>query len=90
MWFISFTFDVLVNQRGIFIEGKTACQDQEEVEGIDTEAEQDELLIECAGTVFSSLGRVLSAEDFALYFQTMLPFFIKRLVHADFCKLAFL
>lgn len=71
--------EAIVNCVMDVMKGKTACQDQEEVEGIDTEAEQDELLIECAGTVFSSLGRVLSAEDFALYFQTMLPFFIKRL-----------
>ncbi|XP_077271218.1 importin-4 isoform X1 [Temnothorax americanus] len=71
--------EAIVNCVMDVMKGKTACQDQEEVEGIDTEAEQDELLIECAGTVFSSLGRVLSAEDFAHYFQTMLPFFIKRL-----------
>ncbi|KAL0099728.1 hypothetical protein PUN28_019857 [Cardiocondyla obscurior] len=61
------------------MQGNTACQDQEETGGIDGEAEQDELLIECAGTVFSSLGRILSAEEFTLCFQMILPLFIKRL-----------
>ncbi|EGI57688.1 PREDICTED: importin-4-like isoform X1 [Acromyrmex echinatior] len=71
--------EAIVNCVMDVMKDKTACQDQEEIEGIDIEAEQDGLLIECAGTVFSHLGRVLSAEDFALYFQTMLPFFLKRL-----------
>lgn len=57
--------------------GRTACQDEEEVEG--AEAEQDELLVESAGSTLSSLGRVISPEDFALYFQTTLPFLLKRL-----------
>ncbi|KAL6429712.1 hypothetical protein ACFW04_007549 [Cataglyphis niger] len=59
--------------------GKAACQDEEEVEGADIEAEQDELLVECAGTTLSSLGRVISPEDFAFYFQTVLPLLLKRL-----------
>ncbi|XP_011860165.1 PREDICTED: importin-4-like [Vollenhovia emeryi] len=71
--------EAIVNCVMDVMKGKTACQDQEEVEGVDTEAEQDELLIECAGTVFSNLGGVLLAEDFSHYFQTMLPFFIKRM-----------
>ncbi|KAL6263562.1 hypothetical protein P5V15_006351 [Pogonomyrmex californicus] len=71
--------EAIVNCVMDVMKGKTACQDQEEVEDVDTEAEQDELLIECAGTVFSSLGKTLSPEDFALHFLTMLPFFIKRL-----------
>lgn len=60
--------------------GKTECQDQEEEEDVDTEAEQDELLIECAGEVLSNFGKIIPPEDFALYFQTVLPMLLERLV----------
>ncbi|XP_003693033.1 importin-4 [Apis florea] len=59
--------------------GKTECQDQEEADDIDTEAEQDELLIECAGDVLSTFGKVISPEDFELYFHTVLPMLLERL-----------
>ncbi|KAF7381213.1 hypothetical protein HZH68_016088 [Vespula germanica] len=58
--------------------GKTKCQDQEEGEGVEIEAEQDELLVECAGDVLSNLGKAISSEDFALYFQVVLPMLIER------------
>lgn len=65
----------------IFIfKGKTKCQDQEEGEGVEIEAEQDELLVECAGDVLSNLGKAISSEDFALYFQVVLPMLIERSV----------
>ena len=53
----------------MFIIGKTECQDQEEADDIDTEAEQDELLVECAGDVLSTFGKVISPEDFEIYFH---------------------
>ncbi|XP_050478225.1 importin-4-like isoform X2 [Bombus huntii] len=59
--------------------GKTECQDQEEAEDLDIEAEQDELLVECAGDVFCNFGRVVSPEDFGHYFQTVLPLLLERL-----------
>lgn len=60
--------------------GKTECQDQEEAEDVETEAEQDELLVECAGDVLSNFGKVIPPEDFALYFQAVLPMLLDRLV----------
>lgn len=71
--------EAIVNCVVDVLTGRTACQDEEEVEGADIEAEQDELLVECAGTTLSSLGRVIPPEDFALYFQTALPLLLKRL-----------
>ena len=58
---------------------KTECQDQEEAEDVETEAEQDELLVECAGDVLSNFGKVIPPEDFALYFQAVLPMLLDRL-----------
>lgn len=63
-----------------FISGKTGCQDQEEGDDIETEAEQDELLAECAGDVLTNFGKIIPPDDFALYFQTILPMLFERLV----------
>ncbi|XP_029160680.1 importin-4-like [Nylanderia fulva] len=71
--------EAIVNCAIEVLTGKTACQDEDEVEDADIEAEQDELLAECAGTVLSNLGKVISPEDFSLYFQTALPHLLKRL-----------
>lgn len=65
------------------IAGKTECQDQEEADGDETEAEQDELLIECAGDVFPSFGRAMNPQDFLLYFQALLPLFLSKLVSIE-------
>ncbi|XP_003484719.1 importin-4 [Bombus impatiens] len=59
--------------------GKTECQDQEEAEDLDIEAEQDELLVECAGDVFCNFGKVVPPEDFGHYFQAVLPMLLERL-----------
>ncbi|XP_033352643.1 importin-4-like [Bombus vosnesenskii] len=59
--------------------GKTECQDQEEAEDLDIEAEQDELLVECAGDVFCNFGKLVPPEDFGHYFQTVLPLLLERL-----------
>ncbi|XP_076248556.1 importin-4 [Calliopsis andreniformis] len=58
---------------------KTQCQDQEEADEVETEAELDELLVECAGEVLSNFGKVIPPEDFALYFQAVLPMLLERL-----------
>lgn len=68
----------------MFLTGKTECQDQEEAEDLDIEAEQDELLVECAGDVFCNFGKVVPPEDFGHYFQTVLPMLLERLVHDSF------
>lgn len=67
-----------------FTAGETECQDQEEGEGIETEAEQDELLMECAGEVLVNFGNVVAPEDFALFFQRVLPLLLERLVYSSF------
>lgn len=64
--------------------GETECQDQEEGEFIETEAEQDELLMECAGEVLVSLGNVITPEDFMLFFQRVLPLLLQILVFIFF------
>ncbi|KAG7189765.1 hypothetical protein KM043_017429 [Ampulex compressa] len=71
--------DAVMNCITDVMSGKTECQDQEEAEDVETEAEQDELLVECAGDVLSNFGKALPPEDFALYFQTVLPMFLERL-----------
>ncbi|XP_015586290.1 importin-4 [Cephus cinctus] len=71
--------DAIVNCITDVMTGKTECQDQEDADGEEAEAEQDELLVECAGDVLSNFGKVIPAEDFALYFQTVLPMFLDKL-----------
>lgn len=73
-------FNIFIYRKKLFIIGKTECQDQEEADDIDTEAEQDELLVECAGDVLSTFGKVILPEDFELYFHTVLPMLLERLV----------
>ncbi|KAK1123971.1 hypothetical protein K0M31_006999 [Melipona bicolor] len=59
--------------------GKTQCQHHEEEENLDIEAEQDELLVESAGDVLCNLGKVISPEDYELYFKIVLPMLLERL-----------
>lgn len=70
----------IVYKKKLLMTGKTECQDQEETDDLDTEAEQDELLVQCSGDVLSNLRKVISPEDFELYFQTVLPMLLGRLV----------
>lgn len=62
------------------ITGKTECQDGEEPDEDDMEAEQDTLLVECAGEVFSSFGKASNPEEFAVYFHTVFPMLVSRMV----------
>ncbi|XP_048515338.1 importin-4-like isoform X2 [Athalia rosae] len=71
--------DAIINCITDVMTAKTECQDQEEIEGDETEAEQDELLIECAGDVLPSFGKAMNPEDFLLYFQALLPLFLAKL-----------
>lgn len=59
--------------------GRTDCQDEEEAEDEDTEAEQDELLVECAGDVLTNFGKTIPPEEFANFFQTVLPLITERM-----------
>ncbi|KAK2578828.1 hypothetical protein KPH14_002445 [Odynerus spinipes] len=70
--------DAIINCITDVMSGKTKCQDQEEGDGIEIEAEQDEFLAECAGDALSNLGKAISPEDFALYFQAVLPMLLER------------
>ena len=60
--------------------GRTDCQGQEDAEDEYMEAEQDELLVECAGDVLTNFGRAIPPEEFASFFQTVLPLIKERLV----------
>lgn len=70
-----------------FLTGRTYCQDQEEVDEEDMEAEQDELLIECAGDLLTHFGKVIPPEEFAHFFQNLLPFILERLVRITLKKI---
>ncbi|XP_076170729.1 importin-4 [Ptiloglossa arizonensis] len=71
--------DAIMNCVTNVLLGRTACQDEEDAEEIETEAEQDELLIECAGDVLSNFGEIIAPEDFVFYFQITLPMLLTRL-----------
>ncbi|XP_014468024.1 PREDICTED: importin-4-like [Dinoponera quadriceps] len=71
--------DAIINCVLAVMTGDTECQDQEEGEGIDTEAEQDELLMEYAGEVLVYYGNVVAPEDFTIFFQRVLPLLLVRL-----------
>lgn len=53
---------------------KTACQDQDqETEDTeDTDAEQDEILLECAGDIIPNFGKAIEPNDFVYYFPNIL------------------
>lgn len=74
--------DAIINCVTEVMMEKTECQDQDDVAGddCDNEAEEDEALIEYAGDVFSALGKVIPPEDFAMYFQAVLPVLSERCV----------
>lgn len=62
---------------------KTACQDQDqEVEenDEDTEAEQDEILYECAGEIIPNFGKAIKPDDFSCYFPNILALMQVRAV----------
>lgn len=46
----------------------------------DSEAEQDELLLECAGDVIPKFGNAITPEDFFLYFPNALQLLSVRTV----------
>lgn len=65
---------------------KTVCQDtdlgqaQEANQEDDTEAEQDELLLESAGEVIPKYAAAISPDDFACYFPNVLKLLSSRTV----------
>ncbi|XP_034941996.1 importin-4-like [Chelonus insularis] len=70
--------EAIINCVTDILSGKAECQDVGETDD-DDEAEQDELLVECAGEVFTNFGKILTPEEFAIYFQTILPYLKERL-----------
>ncbi|KAE8750906.1 hypothetical protein FOCC_FOCC002334 [Frankliniella occidentalis] len=79
--------DAIINCIRDVLTYKTECQDEDEAgnEGgggddeDDDDAEQDELLIQYAGNIVPQLGKAMSHEDFALYFQNILPMFLNKM-----------
>lgn len=62
---------------------QTECQDKEDEDGTnsdDPEAEQDEMVIEYAGDIVPNLGKAMTPDDFAQYFEQLLPLFANRTV----------
>lgn len=53
----------------------------------DDEAEQDELLLECAGDVIPKFGNAITPDDFILYFPNILQLLMIRTVRDHFTKL---
>lgn len=64
----------------LIFSGETECQGSEDNDEFGDEAEQDELLIECAGEVFASLGKIIPSDEFVAHFETLLPVMVNRLV----------
>lgn len=59
---------------------KTKCQEDTVVDVCKNEAEEDVTLFEYASEVFSSLGKVIPPEEFAKYFEVVLPILSERCV----------
>nr|CAD7413427.1 unnamed protein product [Timema cristinae] len=57
--------DAIINCIKDVMTYKTECQDKEDEGSDDPEAEQDEMLIECAGNIVPSLGKAMTPNDFA-------------------------
>ncbi|XP_072013320.1 importin-4-like [Amphiura filiformis] len=63
------------------LQGKTACQDQDEDDEDDEDGDQAELdamLIECAGDLIPGLAQALGGQIFAPYFAGALPLLLTR------------
>ncbi|XP_067002902.2 importin-4 [Anabrus simplex] len=73
--------DAIINCVKDVMTYKTECQDKEDDDlgtSEDQEAEQDELLIECAGDIVPNLGKAMTPDDFAQYFSVLLPLFAHK------------
>ncbi|CAG2066245.1 unnamed protein product, partial [Timema podura] len=70
--------DAIINCIKDVMTYKTECQDKEDEGSDDPEAEQDEMLIECAGNIVPSLGKAVTPDDFAIYFGNLLPLFLAK------------
>jgi len=63
------------------MKNECACQDRDEEDGMeddDEEAEQDEMLFECAGDVLPALGRAMTADQFVPCVLGLLPLVLKK------------
>ncbi|XP_063239917.1 importin-4-like [Bacillus rossius redtenbacheri] len=70
--------DAIINCIMDVMSYKTECQDKDDGESDDPDAEQDEVLIECAGNIVPNLGKAMSPDDFAMYFANLLPLFTAK------------
>ncbi|KAJ8865995.1 hypothetical protein PR048_033519 [Dryococelus australis] len=70
--------DAIINCVMDVMSYKTECQDKDDGESDDPDAEQDEVLIECAGNIVPNLGKAMSPDDFAMYFTNLLPLFTAK------------
>ncbi|KAG8238816.1 hypothetical protein J437_LFUL010530, partial [Ladona fulva] len=73
--------DAIVNSVMAVLQNKVECQDKckdEEEESDDGEAEQDELLIQCAGDIIPKLGKAMPPDDFAVYFEQFYPLLVAK------------
>lgn len=77
--------DAIINCIRDVLTYKTECQDGDEPgteaeDDDDDDAEQDELILQYAGNIVPQLGKAMTHEDFALYFQSVLPMFLNKMV----------
>ncbi|XP_046390558.1 importin-4-like [Ischnura elegans] len=72
--------EAIVNSIKDVLQCKVECQDaiEDDSESDDEDAEQDELLIECAGDIIPKLGKAMSPDDFAVYFEQFYPLLIAK------------
>ncbi|XP_035916809.1 importin-4-like [Anopheles stephensi] len=61
------------------LNGKVACQFDEPVDEEQEESEYDEAILESAGDILPKFGRALPAEEFAVYFGRVWPYFIQKI-----------
>ncbi|XP_053677381.1 importin-4-like [Anopheles nili] len=61
------------------LNSKIACQFDEPVDEEQEESEYDEAILESAGDILPKFGRALPAEEFAVYFGRVWPYFIQKI-----------
>lgn len=67
--------DAIINCVKDIMARRTECQDEGEED--ESEAEQDELLIESAGEIVPALGKAMNPQEFAQHYTQLLPMFVK-------------
>ncbi|XP_049829697.1 importin-4-like [Schistocerca gregaria] len=74
--------DAIINCIQDVMTFKTECQDKDDddtnIADDEPDAEQDELLLECAGDVLPALAKAMDQETFAQYYGMLMPLFLKN------------